>query len=140
VEDVAGARGRSRAAGLLSGWLPLLAYAGLIFYLSSRTGGGLPRWWFMRYDKVLHAGEYFWLAVLLYRALRSVGMRVRSAVIGAIAASILFGASDEFHQSFVAGRQGNDLGDLTADTVGATLGSLTAAWAGRVITRKRRAA
>jgi VanZ family protein len=37
----------------------------------------------------------------------------------------LFGVADEFHQSFVPGRQGNDLGDMTADLIGATLGAMS---------------
>jgi hypothetical protein len=50
-------------------WLLVFPYAALIYYLSSKTGHQLPRWWFMRYDKVLHALEYSGLAFLLTNAL-----------------------------------------------------------------------
>jgi VanZ family protein len=32
--------------------------------------------------------------------------------------------SDELHQSFVSGRNGNDPGDLTADLLGSVLGAI----------------
>jgi VanZ family protein len=117
VEDV------RRGARLLAVWAAVLGYAALIFYFSSRPGGGLPRWWFMRYDKVLHAGEYFGLAALLATALARSGLSVGRACAAAVAIAFLYGVSDEYHQSFVPGRQGNDWGDILADTVGATLGA-----------------
>jgi VanZ family protein len=108
---------------LASAWLPVIAYAALIFYFSSRPGGGLPRWWFMRYDKVLHAGEYFWLGALLARALWISGLRPGRAALAGLGIAALFGVTDEFHQTFVPGRQGNDPGDLAADATGAAGGA-----------------
>jgi VanZ family protein len=115
----------------LGRWLAVVAYAGLIFYFSSRPASGLPRFWFMRYDKVLHAGEYFWLGALIAIALRGSGMRLSRACLLAVALAVAYGISDEYHQTFVPGRQGNDLGDLTADTVGAGLGAAAFALARR---------
>lgn len=112
-------------------WLPVVAYAALIFYLSSKTGHQLPRWWFMRYDKVLHACEYGGLGFLLTNALGA-----RRWWLAALVA-LLFGVTDEFHQTFVPGRQGNDLGDLTADAVGATLGALSFVVLTRLLRRAR---
>ncbi len=104
-------------------WLPVALYAALIFYLSSKPASGLPGWWFMRYDKVLHTLEYGGLGFLLARALPL--RRPLPRVLLCAALGLAFGVSDEFHQTFVAGRQGNDLGDMTADLIGATLGAMS---------------
>ncbi len=113
----------NRSRPSLSKWLLVAAYCALITWLSSKPGGGLPRWWFMRYDKVLHVLEYGGLGFLLCNALPIASSRARVAAAAAL--GLAFGVVDEFHQSFVPGRQGNDLGDLTADLVGATLGAIS---------------
>jgi VanZ family protein len=124
VEDVAATR--RAPAGLAWTWLPVLAYAAVIFYFSSRTGAQLPRYWFMQHDKVLHSIEYTGLGLLVCRGLRRSRVRPLPSLLAAAALALAFGASDEFHQSFVPGRQGNDLGDLLADAVGGTLGGTIA--------------
>jgi VanZ family protein len=98
-------------------WLPPLGWAALITYFSSRTGQQLPRWEVMAHDKLLHAGEYGVFGFLLANAL---GLRVwwLAPLLGA-----LFGVLDEYHQSFVPGRNGNDPGDMLADLCGATIGA-----------------
>jgi VanZ family protein len=126
-----------RGLRLAAAWLPVVAYAALIFYFSSRPGRGLPRWWFMRYDKVLHAGEYFWFGLLIARALWMSGLRLGRAAWAAIAIGVAFGVSDEFHQTFVPGRQGNDPGDLAADATGSSLGAAALALAGPRFARAR---
>lgn len=98
-------------------WAPVLLYAALIFYLSAQTGHELPRWSFMRHDKVLHALEYAGFAFLWARAL---GARRWWWV---VALCMLYAVGDEFHQTFVPGRQGNDPGDLAADLLGSLGGS-----------------
>ncbi|HEY7954375.1 MAG TPA: VanZ family protein [Polyangia bacterium] len=108
----------------LSGWLPVLAYLGIITFLSSRTGSSLPTWSFMKHDKVLHTIEYGGLGFLLCRALGPHVRRPGAQVALAAALGLAFGVLDEFHQSFVAGRNGNDPGDMTADLTGALLGAL----------------
>ena len=119
MEDVAPrAAPPSRAA-----WLAVAAYALVVVCLSSRPGGGPARWWFLRYDKVNHAIEYFILGALAVRALRASGLATGRACLAAIALTVAFGVSDEWHQSFVPGRSGNDLGDLAADAAGAGAGS-----------------
>jgi len=98
-------------------WLPVAAYLAFIFMGSAQTADELPRWSFMAHDKILHALEYSLLGALLGRAL---GMRWWYL---AIPVGLGLGAADELHQSFVAGRNGNDLGDMTADLVGSSLGA-----------------
>jgi VanZ family protein len=102
-------------------WLPAIAYMGLITYLSSQTGKDLPQVWWMRFDKVLHAMEYGGLGFLVAFALGD----VKRAWLWATLFGLGFGVLDEFHQSFVPGRQGNDPGDMTADLVGSFLGALS---------------
>jgi VanZ family protein len=98
-------------------WAPVVLYAALIFYGSSQPGHSLPRWWFMRHDKVLHALEYAGFAWLWARAL---GPR---RWWWAVVACMIYAIGDEFHQTFVPGRQGNDPADLAADLVGSLLGA-----------------
>jgi VanZ family protein len=98
-------------------WLPVLVYAALIFHGSSQTGNDLPHWSFLAHDKILHMLEYSLFGGLLARAF---GLRRWYL---AIPAGLAFGVGDELHQSFVAGRMGNDVGDMIADLVGSTLGA-----------------
>jgi VanZ family protein len=76
--------------------------------------------------KGAHMAEYAILAALLWRARRQpVRGETRpwrwSEASFAIALSIAFAASDEFHQSFVPSREGR-VTDVFIDSAGATLG------------------
>ena len=108
-----GVTARTRA---LSVWLPVLAWAAVIFALSSipSLSSGLGAW-----DTVLrklaHLTEYAVLGALLYRALG------REAP--ALAAGIAYAATDEVHQHFVSGRHGTPV-DVAVDAVGVALGML----------------
>lgn len=96
----------------LGAWLPAVAWAALIFFLSSRSrlpvplGGGL--------DKLAHLAAYAVLGLLLARAAR---------VPWAVTLGWLYGASDEVHQSFVRGRTADPV-DWLADAVGVAAGVL----------------
>jgi VanZ family protein len=101
--------------------LPLLLYMGLIFFassgpISSPTVAAVP-------DYLLHVAAYAVLYVLAFRAFHD-GLSVRpdrgSYWLPAVVA-VLYGASDEFHQSFVPGRIASML-DLLSDSAGAVLG------------------
>jgi VanZ family protein len=104
---------RSRVLTL---WLPVLAWAGVIFAFSSIPGlsSGLGAW-----DTVLrkgaHVTEYAVLGALLYRALE------REAP--ALAAGIAYAATDELHQHFVRGRHASPV-DVAIDAAGVALGML----------------
>jgi|SRR5579862_1277328 len=119
-------------------WAPPLAYMGFIFYLSSESDPlpGLTR---VVWDKALHGGGYALLGALLARAATGEGRRSAAAwMFGAIAGSI-YGASDEWHQSFVAGRDADVL-DWAADTVGSAVGAtclvvLVSLWHGQIVRR-----
>lgn len=102
-------------------WIVAGVYAGIIFYLSTQANP-LPTLTAHVWDKLLHLIEYGGLGFLLGLALsqqRSVGWRdilFWSALVG-----LLYGGSDELHQSFVPGRDA-EVGDMMADALGCLLG------------------
>jgi VanZ family protein len=99
-----------------------LLVAGVIFYASSRSTVAAPG--FTRIDdKIGHFAVYGLLASLICRAAGGGG---RGALIALIAASA-YGASDEWHQSFVPGRN-CEFADWIADTLGAGLAVALYTW------------
>lgn len=107
----------------LSLWLPVLLWAGIIFYLSS-----IPYLRFLRNDtwdfvirKLGHMGVYGILARLLARAFTgSTYWSWKKIFAWSLALSILYACTDECHQMFVAGRVGA-LHDVIIDGVGGWL-------------------
>ena len=99
---------------VLSAWLPVVAWAALIFTLSSipDLGTGLGGWDLLL-RKIAHAAEYAVLGVLL---LRAVGKEPPAAAIG-----IAYAVTDEVHQAFVPGRHGAVM-DVLIDAVGVLIG------------------
>jgi VanZ family protein len=95
-------------------WLPVVAWAGLIFALSSvpDLGTGLGGWDTLL-RKLAHAGEYAVLGALLLRATGRVGI--------AFALGLLYAMSDELHQSYVPGRLGSPV-DVAIDAAGLACG------------------
>jgi VanZ family protein len=90
-----------------------------IFTLSSfshlpDTGG------FQVSDKVKHFSAYAFLGMLAYRAFRTTfsGRRIFLSIGAMLAIVAIYGATDEFHQSFVPGRE-CDFFDWLADMAGA---------------------
>jgi VanZ family protein len=104
---------RSRSRPVLL-WLPVVAWAALIFTLSSipDLGTGLGGW-DLALRKIAHAAEY---AVLGWLLLRAMGRELPAAAIG-----IAYAVTDEIHQSFVPGRQGAPL-DVLIDAAGVLAG------------------
>ena len=102
-------------------WLPPLAYALVIFTLSSQSKP-LPELTEHVWDKILHMIEYAGLGVLVCRALVGEGLPWIRATILAIGITSAYGASDEWHQSFVPDRS-SDVRDWLTDNIGATLGA-----------------
>ena len=105
-------------------WAAVAAWCLAVFALSSfplrvdvdRVPGG---------DKTAHLCEYAVLGLLLARGLRLSRPSLGGAGVVALAALLgaAYGATDEFHQSFVPERTAS-LGDLAADGTGALLGAL----------------
>lgn len=120
-------RRRSPTGNVLSLWLPPAAWAGLIFVLSSWSGPQEPPpFWFPGLDKLAHAALFGVLALLLFRAF-SASSEARRAVVLAVVFTALYGASDEWHQSFNAART-VELLDFAADCAGGIAGALAGCW------------
>ncbi len=104
-------------------WFPVIAYSGIIFYISSLPNLKAPLERFS-FDKVYHLGEYIVLGFLFARALTHTKptLSTKITLIVALAFGCFYGLTDEFHQSFVVGRV-CDIKDLIADTVGGFLGA-----------------
>ena len=100
--------------------LLLLAYCGLIFFLSSQSRLIDTPLDFPNKDKLIHGTAYAIMGYAAWSAFRHhIEKHVLLAVVSVLFAS-LYGVSDEFHQSFVDGRNA-DVWDWLADTVGASL-------------------
>ncbi len=67
-----------------------------------------------------HLVLYGVLATLLLLAFERDGRATRSTRLAAIAGAVLYGISDEFHQSFVPGRNAG-IFDIVVNTVGAVI-------------------
>jgi hypothetical protein len=102
------------ASRVFSAWLPAVAWAALIFTLSSvpDLGTGLGGWDLVL-RKLAHAAEYAILGVLLLRALEHAW--------GAFWLTTAYAVTDEIHQMFVPGRLGSPL-DVAIDAAGAAVG------------------
>ena len=114
-------------------WGPVLLQMVLIFLASSipnlsRLPGGMS-------DKSGHSIGYALLGGLLLRALARGRLREVTWLRGLVAVMLAgaYGASDEFHQSFVAGRSA-DRYDVAADFAGAAFG-VALAWLARAARR-----
>jgi len=76
---------------------------------------------FLHQDKFMHAGTYAVLAVLAWRSFNhQKHVKPKWVLISAFIFTSSYGLSDEFHQSFIIGRDA-DAWDWLADSVGALL-------------------
>jgi VanZ family protein len=100
-----------------------LIWMAVIFYMSHQPTLDTPAF-FEHQDKIMHAGAYGLLAILILgsMSLPLSGYTRRQAWLSALLAS-LYGISDEFHQSFVAGRS-PEFSDWLADALGALLAAM----------------
>jgi VanZ family protein len=127
-------------------WLLTLFWAGLIFQFSTETYSGSVTVWVLELlvnflhiavpprtlealhlllRKIAHLCEYSIFAVLVYRSLEAQhprSWRAKPALWACLVAG-LYSLTDEYHQSFVPGREAA-LSDCGLDTVGAALGLL----------------
>jgi VanZ family protein len=100
---------------------PALAYMALIFYMSSGpvnspTLNAIP-------DYYLHSSGYSLLSVLLFWAWNEglASKKEPGSYLFPVLITVLYGISDEFHQSFVPGRDSAAI-DVMFDAIGAMLG------------------
>jgi VanZ family protein len=128
--------------GFLKSWLPVLAWMIFIFIGStdllsaehtSRFIGPFLRWFApdvssatiasvqLVVRKFGHFTEYAILAVLVCRALHHCQLRAKRIFVVSFVIAAIYGALDEFHQSFVASRTASPW-DVAIDWVGAFAG------------------
>jgi VanZ family protein len=115
-------------------WVPPLVYMLAIFLLSSESQP-LPALTGQVWDKLLHLAEYAALGLLFCRALRGEGCTWSAAIVLAALLATGYGASDEWHQSFVPLRDSN-VRDWVADALGGMTGATL--WASMASRRPRR--
>jgi len=104
-------------------WLPVIIWAGFIFYLSNQPGLKSSLAW--PYDFILRKGahivEFAVLFLLLLRALeKGHNLATKKALVWAFVRTIFYAVSDEYHQSFVAQRVAS-LTDVAIDSLGVLL-------------------
>lgn len=100
-------------------WLAVVGWMGVIFVLSAIPSLASPFESF--YDfiarKLAHMAEYGVLTALLFSALRIHTRRNARALLIAATVAVLYAFSDEWHQTFVPGREGS-LRDVAVDALG----------------------
>ena len=109
--------------GFVFDQLPVVLWALIIFIASSIPNVTLPDLKFVPSDKAVHLLIYLIFCALLHRALifqDRFPILARWSLIWCILLTIVYGASDEFHQSFVPNRDAS-VYDLMADALGALL-------------------
>jgi VanZ family protein len=111
--------------GLVYG-VPVIVYAGLIFLLSSVSKLPEEVSFINGVDKWAHCIEYYFFGFLIYRWLINKRSRFirKNAFFFTILIGICFGLSDEWHQSYVPGRDAT-IGDVLADSLGIIAAAVT---------------
>lgn len=108
---------RTRLNKFLKTWLLVIAWMGLIFYLSHqpnlKSGFPTPIDFILR--KIAHITEY---AILCFLLIRATNEKKWSFLI-----AFLYACSDEYHQVFIFGRQGSPR-DILIDSIGIILATL----------------
>ncbi|MCA9308440.1 MAG: VanZ family protein [Patescibacteria group bacterium] len=99
---------------LLKTWLPAILLMALIFVFSSLPGATVSANGDVDYlsHKLVHVFLYAVLCLSLYRATKNIVL--------AMVLTILYGITDEYHQTFVPTRMGS-YKDVIADTLGALI-------------------
>ena len=117
-------------------WFPVFLYSGIIFYASSLPDLKPPLK-ITNIDKAFHVLEYLPFGFLLARAFIQQWPAVKIWQVVTIC-SLLYGISDEYHQSFVPGRESSVI-DVVADTIGGFLGVWIYLFRQKRVTSKQKA-
>ena len=127
------ARSGLSAIGSAGWWLAAGLYALAIFLLSSQSYPlGVKHLPFL-VDKAIHVLVYGTFSAVLFAALRQSRPRTHPWVLSglALALAMLYGLSDEYHQSFIPFRH-TEAYDLAANAVGAVVAQGLVLWSGRM--------
>ncbi|MEA3355035.1 MAG: VanZ family protein [Patescibacteria group bacterium] len=101
-------------------WIPVIIWAGIIYSFSSMSINKEVEFSWMDFiiKKSAHVIEYAVLFWLVFRAVSDNNKNVsKSIFIKVFIITVLYAFSDEWHQTFVAGREGT-LRDVGFDTIG----------------------
>lgn len=100
--------------------IPILLLSILIFYFSHQEQAVVEFKEFEYSDKVMHLIAYFIYGLAVQYFLTIFTLTKKLFLLFTLLIGGIYGASDEFHQSFVAGRQA-DVYDFLADFLGVLL-------------------
>jgi VanZ family protein len=92
---------------IIKSWLLVLFWAGFIFFISHQSdlGLGLSENWSFLFSYLAHFLEYTILTFLLIAALQEHRLARKTVLILAVIFALAYAFSDEYHQSFIPGRQ-----------------------------------
>ena len=112
---------------LIRRWLPALIWMGLIFFVSAQPSlPSAPGRWDLLLKKGMHVAAYGILTALYLWALRGSGRDERVIRVVSVILAVAYAMSDEYHQTFVPGRNGTWV-DVAVDGVG-ILGATALDW------------
>ena len=97
-----------------------LALMAVIFYLSAQPAAAHHPWYELIARKLGHVTGYALLTALWAWTLQGV---VRRPLVWAVGISLAYACTDEFHQTFVHGRNGTPV-DVGVDAIGMAIASL----------------
>lgn len=108
-------------------FLPSLLWMGVIFAFSHRPAiqASTVSWQDFVIKKTAHFVEYFVLTLTLFYSFKKSGSKSASTcILAAVFIAVCFAFSDEWHQTFIPGREGR-LRDVFIDTTGAIAAALS---------------
>ncbi len=102
--------------------VPVTLVMGTIFFLSHQPANDLQFYFVPGLDKLAHIVMYGVLAATALYAVPTQRLRSNPVRVGiqVVIFCLVYGMTDEFHQSFIQGREPS-LGDIAADVAGAAL-------------------
>lgn len=109
--------------------LALILYCGFIYWLSDQPTLPTPNL-FENEDKLDHFLAYFVMGVFAWRALGHLPIRREWLLFATFGFCCVYGLSDEWHQSFVVGRESSAL-DWLADSIGGLIAAVSCYWHSR---------
>jgi hypothetical protein len=103
-------------------WVPVVLWAAVIFTFSTWQTHKSAEFSIVDFviKKSAHIIEYGIFAALIFRALKNGGVNKAEAAVYAVILAMMYGISDEIHQSFTPGREPR-VRDVFFDTFGSIL-------------------
>ncbi len=107
---------------ILTYYAPVIIWALIIFSFSAKTTPAVSvvHWQDFLIKKTIHVIEYAIFTVLLFRAFKNSAVNINNAFLYSFLIAIMYGATDEFHQSFTPGREPR-IRDVFFDGTGSAL-------------------